>query len=87
MKLFDLKKNSERLAKIRNPDNVRLQTRKRQTAVCGLRFPMKVHYGLCENGAFATQLLRYKLSAQRLRVCLGGQALVAIGSSDIQRQP
>ena len=39
----------------------------------------KVHYGLYENGAFTTQLLSYKLSAQRLRDCLGGQALVVMG--------
>ena len=38
-----------------------------------------MHYGLCQNGAFATQLLSYKLSAQRLPDCLGGQALVVIG--------
>ena len=38
-----------------------------------------MHYGLCENGAFATQLLSYKLSASRLRDCLGGQVLVVIG--------
>ena len=63
-----------------------------QTADCGLLLPMKnmilkvsnwgvnkVHYGLCQNGAFATQLLSNKLSAQRLPDCLGGQALVVIG--------
>ena len=38
-----------------------------------------MHYGLCQNGAFATQLLSYKLSAQRLPDFFGGQALVVIG--------
>ena len=38
-----------------------------------------MHFGLFENGAFATQLLSYKLSAQRLSDCFGGQVLVVIG--------